>query len=305
MAIFDSVKHTSYLGSDGIVEAVQPLERAEIETSLGRLIPIYEVEDHGRKKLTPVKMHKNGQVKSMGLQDATVVDTSIGPITAELVTFYESGAVRRVFPLNGKLSGYWTEKNEYGLASTLSIPTPIGTVAVKPIYVQFHETGELKSISLWPLEKVTINTPVGKIRIKKGFSFYKNGALASCEPDTPVLVETPLGTVEAHDPDPNGLTESNSLTFTEGGRLAGLSTIKTVVNSEDNDGRGFSFSPLVERSMCSDTAFTVRPLKIAFQKDVITFRNGLRPRKQVSSSAKFSLAPFVTDMSLAGARCTL
>lgn len=304
MSIFESIKHTCYLDSEGIVEAVQPFEKVEIETSIGRLVPIYEVEDHGRKKLTPVKMYKNGQVKSMGLQNATVVDTSVGPISAELVTFYESGAVRRLFPLNGKLSGYWTEKNEYGLAQTLSIPTSIGTVAVKPIYVQFHETGELKSISLWPLERVKIKTPVGNIKVKKGFSFYKNGALASCEPHAPVLVETPLGTVEAHDPDPDGLTESNSLTFTEESKLAGLSTIRTVVNSEE-DGRGFSFSPMVERSMCSDTAFVVRPLKIAFHEDIITFRNGMRPRKSVSSSAQFSLASFVTDKSLAGAKCTL
>ncbi len=304
MSLFQFIKHTHYLDSNGVVEAVQPLECVEIETTLGRLVPIYEVEDHGRKKLTPVKMYKNGMVKSMSLQNATVVHTSVGEISAELVTFYESGAVRRVFPLNGKLSGYWTERNEYKLAKTLSIPTFIGTISVKPIHIQFYETGELKSISMWPMEKVTIDTPIGKVKIKKGVSFHTNGALASCEPDIPVPVKTPLGTIEAHDPDPDGMKEANSLSFTEDGELAGLSTIKTVVNSIDN-GRGYSFAPAVERSMCSDTQFTIQPLKIAFHDDVYTFRNGLKPHNAVSSSAEFSLVPFHTEKSLTGSKCAV
>lgn len=305
MSGFDTIHHDSYFDNDGIVDAVQPFEKIEMETAVGRLVPIYEVEDHGRKKLTPVKLHKNGSVKSMSLHDSVVVDTSVGKVSVELITFYESGSVRRVFPLNGKLSGYWTESNEYKLAETLSIPTGVGNIHVKPIYLQFYETGELHSIAFWPWEKVTIPTPIGRITIKKGVSFFKNGALASCEPDTPVSVETPLGTVEAHDPDPDGMNgETNSLSFTEQGRIAGLSTIKTVVTSVDNDA-GQSFSPAVERSMCSDTEFTVRPLKIAFNGDVYTFRIGRRRPKEVSSSAVFSLAPFYTGKNLARAKCSL
>ena len=303
MKTFDFGKHTLYSDNDGLVYAVQPCEKMEIETTVGRLVPIFQVEDHGRKKLTPIKLYKSGSIKSMSLQEAAVVDTSVGQISIELITFYESGAMRRVFPLNGKLSGYWTETNEYKLAEALSIPTSVGTILVKPIYLQFYETGELQSISFWPVEKVTIETPAGKMRIKNGVSFFKSGSLASCEPDAPVLVETPLGTVEAHDPDPNGMMgESNSLSFTEQGKLAGLSTIKTVVNSVDGD-HDWSFSPAVERSMCSDTAFTIRPLSIAFQNDFYFFRNGMKPRKAVSASASFSLAPFHTDKVLESVHC--
>lgn len=301
---FDTIEHTSYLDRNNIIEAVQPFEKVVIDTALGRFVPIYQVADHGRKKLTPMKMHKNGKVKSMGLQDGTVVDTTVGPISAELLTFYESGALRRLFPLNGKLSGFWTETNEYKLAQTLAVPTGIGTLHVKPIYLQFYETGELKSIAFWPAERVTIDTPVGRMKVKKGISFYKSGALASCEPDRPVMVETPLGNVEAHDPDPDGMNgESNSLSFTEQGALSGLSTIKTVVNSLDHNEQECSFSPAVERSMCSDTEFTIRPLKIAFHHDVYTFMNGRESRQTISSSALFSLAPFHTDKILACAKC--
>ena len=304
MSLFQSIQHTRDLGDDGAVESVQPLEPIQIETALGPLVPIHHVEDHGRKKLTPVKLHKNGRVKSMSLQDATLVRTPLGDIPAELVTFYESGAARRVFPLNGKLSGYWTEQNEYKLARTLSIPTPIGVLAVKPLYIQFYETGELKSILMWPKEKVIIDTPVGKMKIRKGVSFHRNGALASCEPDTPVPIETPLGTIEAHDPDPDGLTEHMSLQFTDTGGLAGLSTTRTVVNSVDG-GRNYSFAPAVRRSMCSDNAFTVSPLKIAFRDDVYAFRNGRIPIGEVSALADFSLASFQTDKTLAGAKCEI
>lgn len=305
MNMFDAISYTSYPDHNGIVESVQPFEKIAIETAVGQLVPIHAVEDHGRKKLTPVKLHKNGAIKSMSLQDATVIPTSIGELSAELVTFYESGALRRVFPLNGKLSGYWTEKNEFKLAEPISIPTSVGTICAKPIYMQFYETGELQSIVFWPQERVTIEAPIGKLEIKNGISFHKNGALASCEPAAPVRVETPVGSIEAHDPDPNGMIgEKNSLSFTPQGELSGLSTTNAVVNSADGD-RDLSFSPVVERSMCSDTAFTIRPLRIAFRKDVYLFWSALTPRKAVSASADFSVVPFHTDKVLAGIHCSL
>jgi hypothetical protein len=134
-------------------------------------------------------------------------------------------------------------------------------------------------------------------------SFYKSGALASCEPASPVSVETPLGIIEAHDPDPDGLKEAMSLSFTENGELAGLSTIKTVVNSM-HKGHGYSFGPTVERSMCSDTEFNNLSLKIAFREDIYTFRNGLRPTNKVSAFANFSLATFQTNKKLSVAKCS-
>ena len=45
---------------------------------------------------------------------------------AELVTFHADGSLRRVFPLNGKLSGYWTEADEGALAKAMELSTPLG-----------------------------------------------------------------------------------------------------------------------------------------------------------------------------------
>ena len=41
--------------------------------------------------------------------------------TAEQVSFYESGALKRIFPLNGTLSGYWTQEDEAKLATPLTL----------------------------------------------------------------------------------------------------------------------------------------------------------------------------------------
>lgn len=304
MSILITVEHESYLDSEGRPEAIQPFEKIEVSTSVGNLVPIYEVEDHGRKRRTPVRLYKNGSFRSIALQDATQISTSVGNISAELVTFYESGALCRVFPLNGKLSGYWSELNEYKLTKELAIPTPIGTINVRPIYLHFYESGELRSITFWPAEKVEIQTPLGVVPIKRGISFYRSGALESCEPITPLLVDTPLGPIEAFDPDPNGMNgEKNSLAFSEKGNVVGLSTVKTVVKGKNGSRDNMTFSPLVQRSRCSDTAFTVEPLKIKFEEDAIVFRNGLRKKSSILSTAQFFLEPFSTDKNLSAVGC--
>jgi hypothetical protein len=299
MLQFQAIRHMNYLDRDGNPDAVQPFEEIQMETQAGTLVPIYEVEDHGRKNLAPVRLFKNGNPKSIPLQNATVIKTSVGEISTELVTFYESGAICRLFPLNGKLSGYWSEKNEYKLTKELVIPTQLGVIKVRPIYLHFYETGELKSITFWPAERVEIKTPLGVITVKTGISFHKSGALSSCEPHQPLLVDTPLGSIEAYDPDPNGMNgESNSLSFNEHGKIIGLSTTKTVVVVTDKDNAITSFSPLVQRSRCSDTAFIVEPLKIKFIENEIVFRNGRRPKQSIPATAHIELKPFTTEKNI-------
>lgn len=304
MNAFSKIQHTCYNDNLGNTEAVQPFERIELSTLAGPLVPIYSVEDHGRKKLVPVRLYKSGAIKSIALQEATVIQTAIGPICAELITFYENGAVSRLFPLNGKLSGYWSELNEYKLSKEIEIPTPLGTIAVRPIYIHFYDTGELKSITFWPAEQIQINTPIGATTIKRGMSFHRNGTLASCEPVAPLMVQTPLGEIEAFDPDPNGMNgESNSLSFNQNGSIAGLSTIATTVCVADLHNETISYSPLVQRSRCSDTAFVIDPLKIKFKNKDIAFRNGLRPQTLLPSGTRFNLIPFTTDKVLNGPSC--
>ena len=57
-----------------------------------------------------------------------------------LITFYENGNIRRIFPLYGQINGYWTEENEYELAEEITLPV-LGTELVcKPLCIHFYYT---------------------------------------------------------------------------------------------------------------------------------------------------------------------
>ena len=288
-----SIRNITYTDNENRIESIQPLEECGLQTVVGEITPIYSVEDHGRKKLTPVKFHKNGMVKSVSLQEPKKIKTSIGNLTAELLTFYPDGSLKRIFPLNGKISGYWTEENEYKLAETITVPSSVGELKVKPINIQFYKTGKLQSLTLWPQEKAEISTAYGKWTIKTGISFHEDGSLASCEPESPVSVITPIGEIEAYDPDPNGISGgTNSLSFTENGEVLSCCTIDKTVKAIDSLGYEYRFEPALVRSYCSDDVYMVQPLKIEFQREHTVFKNGFITCGKVAKTGRFSTEAF-------------
>lgn len=295
--MFTKIKNIPYPDIHGVLDAVQPLEEIVIKTKSGLLIPVYKVEDQGRMKLTPVKLDSEGKIKSLQMQNSTNIKTSVGNISAEFITFYPSGNLRRLFPLNGKLSGFWSEDNEYKLAKSITIPTPIGDISVKPIYIHFYETGELKSITFWPKEKIKINTIDGSISIKTGISFHKSGTLRSYEPECPIMVKSPIGDIEAYDPDPLGINgEKNSLSYNYNGELQTVSTIRSEVTVINNLGEKFTFSPKPQPSRCSDTIFVLLPLKLEFKQNKVVFSHGFKTIGTVSIFAEYKIKPFETDV---------
>ena len=301
MSVFDTIKHKTWTDHHGTIEAIQPLEEIVLQTSVGEVVPIYSVEDQGRKKLTPIKYYKEGTIRSISLQNATTITTSIGEISAELITFYRDGSLCRLFPLNGKLSGYWTEENEIKLAETLPISTPIGNIEAKAIYVHFHETGQLKSVTLWPDENVTLSTPLGTIPVRKGMAFHKCGTLASCEPAKPTKLQTPIGDIEAFDPNPNGMSgEKNSLSFSEDGILTALSTQGSSIKVLEGNGSTTTYHPSVVTSLCSDDEFSLEALHIEFREKEISFKNGLKSEEKVAFPGNFVVESFVCPQPLAG-----
>lgn len=282
-----------YYGNDGSVDSLQPLEECIIETSIGELTPIYLIEDHGRKKLTPVKFHKNGSVKSVSLQTPYTVKTGIGEIKAELITFYPDGSLCRIFPLNGKLSGYWGETDEYKLAESVEIPTGIGTLKTKPINYQFYSTGSLKSMTLWPGERISVKTPEGELKIRKGLSFFKDGSIQSCEPAEPLQVSTPIGKIRAFDPLPEGMDGNrNSLVFNESGEVCSLTTTLDSIRTVDNLGLKTVFSPHLKESLCSDKDFVTQPLKIGFDEQMVIFSKGCRTSGKMHLTSDFTVEEF-------------
>ncbi len=268
---FNSDKHLVSRNKNGNIDTVIVGEKVTLPTAVGDLIPSYTLDDSGRKKEAPVKFYKNGALKSLPLEEPTEISTSIGTMPAELLIFYKSGALSRIFPLNGQVSGFWTEENEYELAQPISFKTSVGTFTVKPIYIQFYESGELESILFWPNERVLINSPLGEITIRKGLCFHTNGKLKGCEPVEEILVETPLGQLKAFDKDPNGMyAESHTLNFHPDGSIESIicssNEIKVELNGEDK-----IFAPQLIPSYCNENDFFIAPMKISFQKEEVTF----------------------------------
>lgn len=299
--MFSKIKSISYHDINGLLESVQPLEAISLKTNVGLLTPIYEVEDHGRQKLSPVKFCSKGLIKTINLQNSTKVETSIGKISTELITFYPEGQIRRLFPLNGKLSGYWSENDEYKLAESIDIKTPLGIINAKPIYFHYYKTGELKSVTFWPKEKIILKTHIGDIEIKTGVSFYKSGKLHSLEPANPITIETPIGRIKAFDPDPIGVNgEKNSLSFHEDGTIERISTIATKVKVND-----LEFSPSEVPSLCNDDEFMLLPLKIEFEPETYKFKINYKLIGESKPSDNHKITSFVSKKKLFGiASCT-
>ncbi|MEN8906058.1 MAG: Fe-only nitrogenase accessory AnfO family protein [Clostridiales bacterium] len=248
-------------------------EKNELKTPIGLLIPQYEQNVVRRKYTNSLSYYKNGQLSKIALNDQTDIKTSVGNIPAELITFYKSGKIKRIFPLNGKLTGYWDENDEYSLAKEITLNLASGTFTAKIISLYFYESGEVKSITFWPNENVIINTPIGAQKIRIGISFYSNGKIKSFEPSTPVDIKTPIGKINAYDTSANGITgDNNSIKFTEDAQLESIvtSSNQVVVTLANNSKK--VYSPEYQGNIDDDDLYYI-PLKIAINRDIICFNN--------------------------------
>lgn len=236
-----------------------------LTTSAGKLTPQHSTDDLRRPRVEPLLFHPSGNLKSLPLEERTPVDTPLGKLPAELVTFYEDGSLRRVFPLNGKLSGYWSWQDEGKRNVPVTLATPAGSITAMLISVQFYPGGQLRSITLWPGQQVTVQSPLGPVPVRVGMAFYKDGALRSLEPAEPMLLDTPVGQLEAFDSDPEGLTgDVNSLRFTPGGQLAGLATV-TYGLSVNCNGQTREYEPRYSVNLCDEEEKSILPLRVDFE----------------------------------------
>lgn len=158
------------------------MRRTTVETSVGKLVPFYEISDGRQKNRPSLEYYKSGALYSVYLQEQTKVHAPVGDMPAELVTFYESGSVKRVFPLYGQLSGFWTEEQEYELAKPMTFTIQGKKVSVKPLCIHFYESGRICSITIWSKERMTVHTLYGDITTDLGIEFYETGEIRSVEP---------------------------------------------------------------------------------------------------------------------------
>jgi hypothetical protein len=211
--------------SDGSPKGILLEEQNVILTHAGELIPFYGDDSPRRKYKPSVTFHKNGMIKAVQLNAQQGVMTPIGELPAELITFYDTGEIRRVFPLDGKISGFWSEEDERTLNIPLSFDFGFTSFTAMISGLCFYKSGMIRSLTLFPGETVDVKTArFGTIRVRHGFSLYESGALKTAEPAEPVNLQTPVGMLTAYDDHAHGIhADANSLGFDEQGRVISLS----------------------------------------------------------------------------------
>ncbi len=253
---------------DGTVKSCQPCAYGALTTPAGVLVPQFSTDDARRKTVSPVAFYPDGALRAISLETRSPISTPLGSIPAEFVTFHPSGALHRVFPLNGRLTAYWGEEDEASLAEPMTIATPVGDVTARMLCLRFDQKGRLAGLTLWPGESVTVKTPCGLVAARIGLAFYPDGALRSLEPARPAPVNTPIGTLLAFDPDAVGVSgDENSLMFSPEGALTGVSTIQNSVSARLADGTRHDLRPAMRESLCGNAEREPVPMALRFYAD--------------------------------------
>lgn len=261
---------------DGALRSCTPANPTVFNTCLGPLLAQHSTDDLRRRTVQPVSFHPTGLLRALPLEEPTLIETPAGPMTVELVTFHPDGSLSRAFPLNGKLSGLWSQEDEGTLAKPVTLDTPAGRISVKLIGARFDPAGALLSLTLWPGESVEVPTPVGPLMARIGVSFRPDGGLRSLEPAGPQAVPTPAGDVQAYDLDAVGISgDLNSLGFGPDGRVERVSTNLTQIAASGPDSEHRLFAPELRESFCGDGESEPVPLRLEFGENEMRVRTRL------------------------------
>lgn len=176
--------------------------------------------DYRRKERERLSYDKNGKLKSVYLNEQTEVYTRYGQMPAELLTFYESGALKRLFPRYGALSAYWSEKDEAEMTQRIKLTVGGQSFCCRPQCLHFYENGKLQSITIYNCDTLAVDTAYGKIETRIGISFYEDGMLASIEPTWQTKLWIDEKWVRPYCVSANGMhADHNSLRFDHNGKI--------------------------------------------------------------------------------------
>lgn len=263
----------SQVDRDGHLKSCMLNQANRIQTKVGELIPQYRPDEFGerqKKHRSALAFFANGVIRSAALDVPLPIQTPLGEYRAELVTFYEDGSLKRLFPLNGKIDGFWSEANEGELAERLEFDLPVGRFHTKVIGLFFYPSGGLKSLTLWPGEKVILKTPAGLMMVRTGFSLYEDGSVRSVEPAQPAPIQTPIGTVLAFDAEMVGMhADRNSVQFSPSGELLSVKTVHTGVRVRATDGTEHVMEPLETESLIDMEEMRTVPMQVDFAADSV------------------------------------
>jgi len=266
--IIEGVTNFETFGN-GRVKTLTVNKENRLETDYGILIPSYREVDitseRTKKHKSSITFYDNGLIKSLPLERETMIETPLGEFPAELLTFYDTGELHRIFPLNGQVNGFWREDDEKALAISYTFDIGYGRFTAKVIGLRFYPSGALRGMTFWPDESVVIDSPIGEIAVRIGLSFYENGSLESLEPEAPMYINTPIGYIQAYDEDAIGIHgDANSLKFTESGELLSLKTVHNGVIVTLEDGKKRTIEPREVPSYVDMNETMIIPLEISF-----------------------------------------
>lgn len=281
------LKGLSYMNyyADGSIKECRLDDLNKLESPYGLLMPKYEYGEARSKHIPSITFYSNGNLKKIYLEKQTEVKTPIGILPAEFITFYENGGIKRIFPLNGKITGYWSEEDEYNLAKQIEIDVSIGKLKEKVIAVHFYENGSIKSITFWNKNNIEINCPLGDVSVRIGISFYEDGKLKSFEPAKPTAVPTPIGTIVAYDTGAMGIHgDSNSVKFSSEGRVKSLITSTDTIEVINKEGEKKLYKPLLKQSVIDENFIEIVPLNIEFYEHKVKFTNDIHHKFPIEYS---------------------
>lgn len=254
----------------GEPESYKIEEESTIDILGYKFTPLYGFFDDRRKEYPAVKVYKSGNMKSIGLNEPTFIETKIGAFEVEKITFYEEGQIKRLFLLDGKLSGYWSEEDEYKLAEVYSFDFDFAKFEAKINSLNFYKSGELKSLTLWPKDRVELSIGDYNIVGRIGFSLYKSGKIKSCEPFRPTTINTTIGTIDAYDINAIGIHgDTNSLNFNEDGSIKALITSTNTITVKTPSGDNIFHSPKKVRLYSNSEVMDTITLTLEFRDDLV------------------------------------
>lgn len=250
---------------NGVLKECQLEEYNQISTSAGLLVPRYENYDTRTKYRNALAFYPTGQLKSIYLEKQQQINSPLGNLKGELVTFYEEGSLHRVFPLYGQISGYWTEAEELALAENTKFSVNSLEIDCKVSCFCFYPGGSLKSLSLYQNETLEADTIYGTVKVHLGISFYEDGSIKSLEPFVPFKIDIPgAGSCLAYNNNPLGVHgDSNSLCLYPDGSIKSLITSMSLVQIV-RENKEQIISPELVTSQLDLECLEIAPIKAEF-----------------------------------------
>ena len=246
-----------------------------IQIGCNTFIPKYLPLDNRARDRNAIEYYPTGELQSIYLESIQMIQIECNNLNAEYVTFYKQGQIHRIFPVYGKLSGFWSEEEEKQLlkANTVFIGGKFYTGLFSCIC--FYPSGVVKSLTIWPGESISILYNRKKVTVRNGISFYEDGTIKAFEPKEPLMIQHRSGSYVAFDPLAMGISgDYTSLCFYPNGDVKSLKTVLTGIyylktdkkEKDKNQEKLLRLQPELVVSLYDITEKIIMPMTIEFTK---------------------------------------